>query len=577
MYKIAQVETSINNKDVSIGYIGSRFYTEDENTAVLRIRINYEGNPVDLTATKMKPKLNLFLEDGSIFIDEKVEVVVPESGLIQYTVPIKVIKHVGVVNCKLFLEDETQSLHVANFNFEIVDSGVEKVIAKEVSVNLVDGAIRRIIKENAIQLLGDDFEPKLKSDLIEYLNENADAFRGVKGDTGMRGEQGPPGERGLTGEKGIPGPEGPPGKQGDMGPKGETGPQGLQGIQGDEGPKGEQGPPGPQGLKGDTGERGLTGDTGPKGEQGIQGPPGPQGPKGLDFDPSTFEINEGDVTVKNGRATIQDSYIDKLFSNKATIDKLNSLDISAKIIKSNDNQTSVNVKDGTLAMRRSDGSTNLFLGTDNNVRVVSPTDDNSFKDLVANGIYADFVQNNTNTASTNLYLRANEEVRVTESGSTSSYKNIRANGFLGTFLDVSANTNASNMYVRPAPGGALCVTQRNTTDKFLAVKASQGIWTSSEKYKENIVEWNDNVLQKIKDTKLYEYDLISEKDIPNKKRHHGVIIERETPKEWVVEDGVDQYEMTTWSLRAIQELLVKIESMENRIKELEASENEWTS
>ncbi|RIM08768.1 tail fiber domain-containing protein [Staphylococcus chromogenes] len=228
-------------------------------------------------------------------------------------------------------------------------------------------------------------------------------------------------------------------------------------------------------------------------------------------------------------------------------------------------------------MRRSDGSTNLFLGTDNNVRVVSPTDDNSFKDLVANGIYADFVQNNTNTASSNLYLRANEEVRVTASGSTSSYKNIRANGFLGTFLDVSANTNASNMYVRPAPGGALCVTQRNTTDSFLAVKASQGIWTSSEKYKENIVEWNDNVLQKIKNTKLYEYDLISEKDIPNKKRHHGVIIERETPKEWVVEDGVDQYEMTTWSLRAIQELLVKIESMENRIKELEASENERTS
>lgn len=556
MYKIAKVETSINNKDVSIGYIGSRFYTEDENTAVLRIRINYDGNPVDLTATKMKPKLNLFLEDGSIFIDEKVEVIVPESGLIQYTVPVKVIKHVGVVYCKLFLEDETQSIHVANFHFEIVDSGVEKAIAKEVSVNIVDDAIRRIIKENAMKILGDDFEPKLKSDVIGYLNENIDTFRGIKGDTGSVGPKG---------EKGEPG---------------ETGPQGLQGVAGPPGPKGdvgEQGPPGPKGLKGDTGERGLTGNTGPKGEQGIQGPPGPQGPKGDDFDASTFEINEGDVTIENGRTTIQDSYIDKLFSNKATIDKLNSIDISAKTIKSNDNQTSVNVKDGTLAMRRSDGSTNLFLGTDNNVRVVSPTDDNSFKDLVANGIYADFVQNNTNTASSNLYLRANEEVRITASGSTSSYKNIRANGFLGTFLDVSASTNASNMYVRPAPGGALCVTQRNTTDSFLAVKASQGIWTSSEKYKENIVEWNDNVLQKIKNTKLYEYDLISEKDTPNQRRHHGVIIERQTPEEWVVEDGVDQYEMTTWSLRAIQELLAKMESMENRIKELENAENERTS
>ncbi|MCO4339796.1 tail fiber domain-containing protein [Staphylococcus agnetis] len=133
------------------------------------------------------------------------------------------------------------------------------------------------------------------------------------------------------------------------------------------------------------------------------------------------------------------------------------------------------------------------------------------------------------------------------------------------------------MYVRPAPGGALCVTQRNTTDKFLAVKASQGIWTSSEKYKENIVEWNDNVLQKIKNTKLYEYDLISEKKTPNQRRHHGVIIERQTPEEWVVEDGVDQYEMTTWSLKAIQELLVNLELMDKRIKELEALNNERTS
>ncbi|PTG68546.1 BppU family phage baseplate upper protein [Staphylococcus chromogenes] len=541
IYKNKDIKAEINEQGVDIGNIGANFYTKDLGTASIRISINWKGKPFDLSKTSFTPQLDLFCEDGSIFIDEKIDVISQIGGLIQYNVSNKIIRHAGKVKAKLFLTNGKESIHALNFEFTIIDSEIDSLVSKEVSVNLVDDTVRRIIKENAIQLLGDDFESRLNTDVIEHLNSNPDLFKGAKGDTG------------------------------------ETGPQGLQGIQGDEGPKGEQGPPGPQGLKGDTGERGLTGDTGPKGEQGIQGPPGPQGPKGLDFDPSTFEINEGDVTVKNGRTTIQDSYIDKLFSNKATIDKLNSLDISAKTIKSNDNQTSVNVKDGTLAMRRSDGSTNLFLGTDNNVRVVSPTDDNSFKDLVANGIYADFVQNNTNTASSNLYLRANEEVRVTASGSTSSYKNIRANGFLGTFLDVSANTNASNMYVRPAPGGALCVTQRNTTDSFLAVKASQGIWTSSEKYKENIVEWNDNVLQKIKNTKLYEYDLISEKDIPNKKRHHGVIIERETPKEWVVEDGVDQYEMTTWSLRAIQELLVKIESMENRIKELEASENERTS
>ncbi|MCO4364416.1 phage tail spike protein [Staphylococcus agnetis] len=420
------------------------------------------------------------------------------------------------------------------------------------------------------------------------------------------------------------------------------------------------------------------------------------GPQGIKFDATKFEINDGDVVVKNGRTTIKDAYIDKLFSNQATINKLNSIDIQARTIRASDNQASVNVEGGTITMNRTDGArlnigidgitmynsnsskrftmdtsivesaalgtsnanvylaasdgfearvvdramlpsdgsissykylpirslalkfpqnsngyvgvdgefrimseglingtyrdlrandvyanhikpngiTNLYLGTDNNVRIVAKGDDNIYRDLVANGLYADFLQNNPNSSSSNLYLRADTEVRITASGTTSSYKNVRANGFLGTFLDVSATSSAKNMYVRPAPGGALCVTQRNTTDKFLAVKASQGIWTSSEKYKENIVEWNDNVLQKIKNTKLYEYDLISEKKTPNQRRHHGVIIERQTPEEWVVEDGVDQYEMTTWSLKAIQELLVNLELMDKRIKELEALNNE---
>ncbi|RIM23931.1 phage tail spike protein [Staphylococcus chromogenes] len=420
------------------------------------------------------------------------------------------------------------------------------------------------------------------------------------------------------------------------------------------------------------------------------------GPQGIKFDATKFEINDGDVVVKNGRTTIKDAYIDKLFSNQATINKLNSIDIEARRIRARDNQASVNVEGGTITMNRTDGakldigldgiamynsggskrfsmdkllvesaalgtsnsnvylaasdgfearvvdramvpsdgsissykylpirslalkfpqnsngyvgvdgefrimseglvngvyrdlrangiyanrlisndSTNLYLGTDSNVRLVAKGDDNVYRDLVANGVYADFVQINPNTSSSNLYLRASGEVRMTALGSTTSYQNVRANGFLGTFLDVAGNTNASNMYVRPAPGGALCVTQRNTTDKFLAVKASQGIWTSSEKYKENIDEWNENVLQKIKETKLYEYDLISEKNTPNQRRHHGVIIERQTPKEWVVEDGVDQYEMTTWSLKAIQELLVNMELMDKRIKKLEALNNE---
>ncbi|PTH63891.1 phage tail protein [Staphylococcus agnetis] len=241
MYKIAQVNTSINTQNVSIGNIGTRFYTEDENTAIVRVRINYEGNPVDLTQTKMKPKLDLFLEDGSIFMNEPVDLIMPHSGLIQYNVPVKVIKHIGVVDCKLFLEDDIQSIHVANFSFEIVDSGIEDVVQKEISVTLVDDTVRRIVKENAIQLLGDDFEARLNTDVIEHLNSNPDMFKGVKGDKGDTGPTGPKGDKGDAGEQGKQGIQGIKGDTGETGPIGATGPQGPQGERGEQGPPGESG------------------------------------------------------------------------------------------------------------------------------------------------------------------------------------------------------------------------------------------------------------------------------------------------------------------------------------------------
>lgn len=318
MYKIAQVETSINNKDISIGDIGSRFYTEDENTVAIRIRIKHEGKPIDLNKTDMQPKLDLFLEDGSIMLNEPVDKIIPTTGLIQYNVPIKVIKHIGRVDCKLFLDNGKQSVHVANFSFNIVDSGVEKAIAKEVSVNLVDDAIRRIVKENAIQILGDDFEPKLKSDVMEYLNDNVDTFRGVKGDAGPIGPQG---EKGEVGPQGLQGVEGPIGPRGEQGPQGEPGPKGDKGEQGLIGPRGEtgiQGPPGPQGLKGENGERGLPGPkgetgpqglTGPKGDTGPIGPIGPQGPAGVS--PVKSDTGWLDFTLINGVKEYSTSYTPK--------------------------------------------------------------------------------------------------------------------------------------------------------------------------------------------------------------------------------------------------------------------------
>ncbi|BAE05644.1 BppU family phage baseplate upper protein [Staphylococcus haemolyticus] len=147
LQKMTDVETHINPRSVDIGDIGSRFYTEDENTAFIRIRINYNGSPVDLTKTDMKPKLDLFMEDGSIFIDEPTEYLLPESGLIQYNIPTKVIKHAGRVSCKLFMENSNKTIHVANFTFQIIDSGIENAVTKVVDESILQSLIKEIMQE----------------------------------------------------------------------------------------------------------------------------------------------------------------------------------------------------------------------------------------------------------------------------------------------------------------------------------------------------------------------------------------------------------------------------------------------
>ena len=155
----------------------------------------------------MRPLLNLYMQDGSIFEDEKVEIVMAEQGIIQYNIPPNVIKHVGKVNAKLFLVNENESVHAVNFSFNIKDSGIEEPVRKELSFSLVDEAIRRIIKDNTLEILDDDFKDRVNEDLKGYVTSNPSMFKGTKGDRG---------------EQGIVGPQGEKGPQGEQGPKGEN-------------------------------------------------------------------------------------------------------------------------------------------------------------------------------------------------------------------------------------------------------------------------------------------------------------------------------------------------------------------
>ena len=276
LQKLTDVDTNINVSTAENGFIGANFYTEDDGSAYIRITINDNNEVLDFNKTDMVPRLDLFSSDGSIFTNEPIEIVLPERGVIQYKVSDNVIKHAGKVDAKLFLANEKDSVHVANFYFTITDSGMTGPIGKEIHVDSLQDLVRNVMKENAIGLLDDDFKDKLENDLKVYMEENADTF---KGEQGVQGAIGP---QGLKGE---------PFRYEDFtleqlaNLKGEQGVQGPQGIQGEKGETGLQGPKGEPFRYEDFTSEQLA-DL--KGEQGIQGIPGKDGVDGKSFTYSDF-------------------------------------------------------------------------------------------------------------------------------------------------------------------------------------------------------------------------------------------------------------------------------------------------
>src|SRR5699024_6242269 len=104
---------------------------------------------------------------------------------------------------------------------------------------------------------------------------------------------------------------------------------------------------------------------------------------------------------------------------------------------------------------------------------------------------------------------------------------------------------------------------------YRPVRASKFIEGSSEKYKRDITEWNYEVLDVLKnDVKLYQYKLKTDDDTEISKYHRGVIVERETPPEWVDQDGVSNYEITSWAIKGIQELAHENDNLKDQLSEV---------
>ena len=214
-YKSGTVNTIINEHGVDLGSINVNLYTMDNKTSVIDIHLKkknliseqQEYIPVNFNQTKFKPILHVFAQDGSIFTNEPLEIIKPEEGFVRYIIPEYITKHVGQMQCKLFLEnpENNDSSHVANFYFTVNDSGITKSVGKEIRVELLDDIVEKVMKNNV------------------------EIFKGAKGD---KGEQGVPGQDGKDGKNGLngidgvngnPGPQGPPGKDGRDGVNGKDG------------------------------------------------------------------------------------------------------------------------------------------------------------------------------------------------------------------------------------------------------------------------------------------------------------------------------------------------------------------
>ncbi|MFL0469125.1 phage tail spike protein [Staphylococcus cohnii] len=178
-----------------------------------------------------------------------------------------------------------------------------------------------------------------------------------------------------------------------------------------------------------------------------------------------------------------------------------------------------------------------------------------------------------------LYLQADDRVRITD---YKGYNNGNPN-----YVDLqckwiqseSIRTTSTNFYIGTSTGEVKITNNLlyNGGDiGYKPIRASAFNQSSLEQYKKDIEEWNYDALNVISnELQLYQYKLKDESDAAEGLNHRGVIIgdSYETPTEFIHGDGVNLYEMVSWSLRAIQQLNGITEKQNEKIEQLEAKIN----
>ena len=195
-------------------------------------------------------------------------------------------------------------------------------------------------------------------------------------------------------------------------------------------------------------------------------------------------------------------------------------------------------------------------------------------DIGTGHFFADKLYGDLTAKGSNAYILVDDALRITDkkgyNNGNVKYKDLQC-------LDVQANSirvnTAKDFYIGVSTN-ELRVTNNlfwNGGDTgYKPVRASAFNNASLEQYKTDIKKWDYDALTVIaNDLDLYQFKYKNEEGKEKGLNHRGVIIGRDykTPDEFIYGDGVNLYEMVTWSLRAIQQLNEKINTLEEQLNE----------
>ncbi|MCE5638568.1 hypothetical protein JL913_10660 [Staphylococcus pseudintermedius] len=171
------------------------------------------------------------------------------------------------------------------------------------------------------------------------------------------------------------------------------------------------------------------------------------------------------------------------------------------------------------------------------------------------------------------HIRTIDMLEIRQWSDSKAFNQIKVGAVNTTNSVVMASHSGGNAYYGVGGGSnEMRVTNNNGYNggntSYKPVRASAFNNASLAEYKKDIKVWDYDALSVIaNELELYQYRYKGDTD--DQMLHRGVVIGAgySTPAEFVFGDGVNLYEMLTWSLRSIQQLNEKIKELEEQLNE----------